>query len=145
MKIGKFKLDIEELFFDYARSGGPGGQNVNKVNSKVVLKWNVETSLIWEVEPESKNRFRDKFKNRISKKDELVIHCQETRNQRDNRTICIDKLKAMLLEIEVPPVPRKVTKISKTKREKHREQRIIAHRLKQQRNKNKNVKRDEWE
>lgn len=145
MKIGKFKLNIEELFFDYARSGGPGGQNVNKVNSKVVLKWNVEASLIWEVEPAAKTRFKQKFKNRISKRDELVIHCQETRNQADNRTICIEKLKEMLLEIEPTPIPRKPVRVSKTKREQHREQRIIAHRLKQQRKKNKNIKREDWE
>ena len=67
----KIEIPLKEFDFSYARSPGPGGQNVNKVNTKVILKWAVgeSTSL-----PEGvKERFLNKYARRISKTGELVL------------------------------------------------------------------------
>ena len=132
---GKFTIPGGEIDLSFARSSGPGGQNVNKVNSKVVLKWQTSSS-VWDTDPAARARFSSKFANRINKEGFLVLHCQETRNQIDNIDICLDKLKAMILEIEPTPIPRKKIKETLTARQRRREEKVISHRRKQQRLKN---------
>ena len=64
MKAGKFTIDEDEFEFSFSRSRGPGGQNVNKVNSKATLHWNID-SPVWDVDEDAKQRFVEKFKNKI--------------------------------------------------------------------------------
>lgn len=132
----------DEFDLDFARSSGPGGQNVNKVNSKVVLKWNVNDSAAWAGRDAAKQRFLARYKKKINKEGFLVVHCQETRNQGDNIRICKEKLRDMIAEIEPEPKPRVLPKPSKTARQIRREQKIIVHRIKQQRLKNKRVQEE---
>ena len=59
------QIPMQEIDFSFARSSGPGGQNVNKTNSQAVLKWNIlETTCL---EPELKTQIMTKLKNRINK------------------------------------------------------------------------------
>jgi len=106
----------EELHFSFARSGGPGGQNVNKVASKAVLHWNFagNTSL----PPEVKERLRHQQANRITIEGELVIQSQRFRDQAKNVEDCLAKLREMVLHALHVPRPRKATKPSRASRER---------------------------
>lgn len=106
----KLKIEIpdQELEFTYARSSGPGGQNVNKTNSKAVLTWNIEESEF--ISGAVKERFYNAFGNRISESGEIVIASDETRDRMQNQQRCIDKLIEMLESVWVAPKIRKPTK-----------------------------------
>jgi ribosome-associated protein len=100
-----------ELRFSFARSSGPGGQNVNKVSSKATLHWDVTQSP--SLPDDVKRRFLDKFASRITTQGEIVITSQESRDQPKNIQSCLDKLRGMLLEVLVPPKKRRPTKPTK--------------------------------
>ncbi len=118
--------------YDVARSGGPGGQNVNKLNTKVVLRVPVGQLPLSEAEAA---RIRRVLENRINREDELVIHSSETRSQTENRTRAEERALGLLLEAATPPKRRKRTRPSKAARER----RIIA---KKQRGETKRFRRD---
>ena len=97
--------------FTFARSGGPGGQNVNKVNSKAVLRWAVSTS---EHLPEPvRNRFVTRYRNRITRDGDIVLHSQKYRDQGRNVADCLERLREMILAVVRPPIKRRPTKPSK--------------------------------
>ncbi|MBI3544311.1 MAG: aminoacyl-tRNA hydrolase [Deltaproteobacteria bacterium] len=108
-----------ELEFSVARSSGPGGQNVNKVNSKVVLRWNarMSTSLPLGV----RVRFMQLFASRLTNDGEVIIASDRHRDQPMNREDCLEKLRALILEAAVPPKPRRKTKPSRSSRENRKE------------------------
>jgi ribosome-associated protein len=113
-----------ELSFTVARSGGPGGQNVNKVNSKATLRWNPGTSLA--LPDEVRERFLKRFSSRLTNEGDLLIVSQESRDQPKNIATCLEKLKAMIAEVLTPPKkrrPTKPTKGSKVRRLKDKKQR----------------------
>ncbi len=102
------KIPFSEFHFSYARSSGAGGQNVNKVNTKVILYWNLaETACC---HPDVIQRFRDKFSQFILDSGEVQIVCQEFRSQKANQDHCIEKLHEMLNSVARPPKIRKATK-----------------------------------
>ena len=80
----RISIPFTEFDFTFARSGGPGGQNVNKVNSKVTLRWDVEKSPT--LPPDVLARFRAKYPRRMTKDGELVMHSQRYRDQGRNVT-----------------------------------------------------------
>jgi len=109
----------DELFFTFARSGGPGGQNVNKVASKAILHWNVaaNTSLPIDV----KQRLLARESNRITAEGELVIHGQRFRDQRQNVEDCRARLRDIVLHSLHPPRPRRPTKPTRGSRQRRLE------------------------
>jgi len=104
----RIQIPLSELNFAFARSGGPGGQNVNKVNSKAVMRWAVVTtdSLPYDV----KARFLEKFANRLTAENEIIITSQKFRDQNRNVDDCMEKLRAMLESVAQRPIPRTPTK-----------------------------------
>ncbi|MCL4131807.1 UNVERIFIED_CONTAM: hypothetical protein GTU68_022011 [Idotea baltica] len=99
-----------ELTFTFARSPGPGGQNVNKVNSKAVLRWPVRKS--GALPDMIKRRFVAKYGNRINSDGILVMSSHRYRDQPRNLNDCLEKLKGLILAVVDVPKPRKKTKPS---------------------------------
>jgi ribosome-associated protein len=97
-----------EFEWTYARSSGPGGQNVNKVSSKAVLRWNVLASS--SLPPEVRARFLSRFGSRLTSDGDLLITSQRYRDQGRNTADALEKLTAMLSQIARPPKRRRPTR-----------------------------------
>ena len=106
----------EELHFSFARSGGPGGQNVNKVNSKATLRWNPSASAA--LPEDVRGRFLAKFANRLTNEGEIVITSQKSRDQPKNVADCLEKLREMLAAVAVPPKKRRPTNPSRASKKR---------------------------
>ena len=104
-------IPLREFDFSFSRSSGPGGQNVNKVNTKVQLRWRYQDSP--HLHPGAKIRFQESFRRRINNEGELLVVSQRFRDQGRNVADCLNKLKQMILSIETPPKKRRPTKVSK--------------------------------
>lgn len=90
----KSRIYLDELKFSTSRSGGPGGQNVNKVNTKIELRFNVRES--GSLYAEEKNRLERKLKNRINSIGELLIVSQSERTQLQNKRKALEKFYEIL-------------------------------------------------
>ncbi|HVX10024.1 MAG TPA: alternative ribosome rescue aminoacyl-tRNA hydrolase ArfB [Pirellulales bacterium] len=102
------RVPLEEFEFTYTRSSGPGGQNVNKVNSKAQLRWPVTRSAGL---PEPvRQRFLARYANRVTAEGDVLITSQRFRDQARNVDDCLDKLRGMIAEVIAPPTPRKRTR-----------------------------------
>ena len=101
------RLPLSQLSFEFSRSSGPGGQNVNKVNSKVQLRWHAGSSGLPE---ELLSRLASRNHKRINTDGELLIMSQRFRDQIKNRADCVEKLRLLLVEAAKPPTIRKKTK-----------------------------------
>jgi ribosome-associated protein len=110
------RIPDEEIEWSFARSGGPGGQNVNKVSSKAVLRWNVNASP--EVPAEVKARLHELYGGQITTEGELIITSQKTRDQSRNREDCLEKLREMVRHATFKPRPRKATRATRGSRER---------------------------
>lgn len=108
-------VPLTELHWSYARSGGPGGQNVNKVASKVLLRWDLAGTE--SLPPDVKARLQSRERGRITNEGELVLTSQRHRDQERNRQDCLDKLREMILKATHVPRPRKPTKPSRGAKE----------------------------
>jgi ribosome-associated protein len=120
-----------EFDFSFARSSGPGGQNVNKVNSKATLRWRPghSPSLPGDV----KERFLHRHGNRLTIEGELIIHSQRYRDQGRNVADCLEKLRSMILAVAVPPKKRRPTKPTYASEQRRREAKVLHSRKKQSR------------
>jgi ribosome-associated protein len=102
----------DELEWSYARSGGPGGQNVNKVASKAVLRWKAGASAA-PIPPAARDRMRAAFPSRFTTEGDAVIQSQKYRDQERNKEDCLLKLAEMVRAALVEPAVRKKTKPTK--------------------------------
>ncbi len=102
---------IKELSFTFSRSAGPGGQNVNKVNSKVMLQWNVIASNA--ISDNERQVIFSKLNSIITKEGILFISSQEARSQLANKEIAVKKLVSTLTKAFAVKKVRKASKPSK--------------------------------
>ncbi|KAK8783083.1 hypothetical protein V5799_015574 [Amblyomma americanum] len=90
-----------ELEISYSRSSGPGGQNVNKVNSKVEIRFHVETAS-W-IPAAGRERLKTQWGHLVNRRGQLVLSCEEERSQHANTRICLERLRALVSEACSPP------------------------------------------
>ncbi|XP_020548683.1 peptidyl-tRNA hydrolase ICT1, mitochondrial-like isoform X2 [Sesamum indicum] len=102
------KITLDHVTISYARSGGPGGQNVNKVNTKVDMRFNVKNAH-W-LSERVRERIMQMEKNRINKDGEIVISSTKTRTQKGNIEDALGKLQGIIDAASyVPPPPSEET------------------------------------
>jgi ribosome-associated protein len=104
------------LRFQYSRSGGPGGQNVNKVNTRAQL-W-VPISAITGLRESALGRLRQLAGSRLTAADDLHITAETERTQEGNRTAVLDRLKLLVQQAAHEPKRRKNTKPSRGAKER---------------------------
>jgi ribosome-associated protein len=102
---------VKELNFIFSRSAGPGGQNVNKVNSKATLQWNVLASKA--ISEDERQVISSKLNSIITKEGILLISSQEARSQLANKEVVVEKLLRVLTKAFSVKKVRKVSKPSK--------------------------------
>jgi len=123
----EIQIPLAEFAWAYSRSSGPGGQNVNKVNSRATLRWPLTSS---PTIPDSvRQRLLVRQKQRITAEGDLLIHSDRYRDQPRNVADCLDRLKAMLLEVATvakPRRPTRPTKGSQRRRLENKQQRSVT-------------------
>jgi ribosome-associated protein len=124
---------ISELTFKAVRSSGAGGQNVNKVSSKVVLTFDVSNSLA--LSDEEKQRSLQKLKSKLTLDGILILNCDEDRSQLKNKTIVTKRFLEIIEKSLLVPRPRKATKIPKSVVEKRLKDKSNTAEIKQNRKK----------
>lgn len=97
-----------EVILEATKSSGPGGQKVNKTESAIVLRWNLQASFLFT--DETKIRLQNKLLHRTNKMGEVVIKTQVHRDQYSNKQESLDQLVALVLQALIVPLPRKKTK-----------------------------------
>ena len=110
---------LSELTFATSRSSGAGGQHVNKVSSRVELRFCIPESDV--LSPEQKDILVGKLSNRLTKEQCLLITSEKTRSQHKNRKDCIDKFRTLIIQSLTPPKKRISTKPSFRSRMKRKE------------------------
>lgn len=124
-------LPEEELRFTASRSGGPGGQNVNKVSSRVTLLLDVTGSPT--LSGEQKRLIQERLATRVSNAGVLRVTAQSSRSQAANRELATERLVELLRWALAEPEERRPTKIPRAARRRRRESKQRRSRVKRER------------
>lgn len=114
---------IAELNFKAVRSSGPGGQNVNKVSSKIILTFDLNTSQA--LSEEEKALISTKLATKLTSENLLILNCDEDRSQLKNKTIVTKRFLEVIEKALIVPKKRKATKVPRS---------VIEKRIKAKRN-----------
>ncbi|MFQ5699553.1 MAG: alternative ribosome rescue aminoacyl-tRNA hydrolase ArfB [Myxococcota bacterium] len=114
----RVQVPLRELRFHYSTSRGPGGQNVNRRSTRAELRWRVTHSPA--LPDDVRERFLARFRRRVSSEGWLLITSQRFRDQGRNSADCLEKLRAMLAEVDAPPRRRRPTRPTRSARARQR-------------------------
>lgn len=112
MTDDQFNKVLIEVSFSTARSGGPGGQHVNKTETKVILKWRMKESLVFN--EEELELLKINLSSQLDTRGNIVINSSKTRSQQANKEDVIQKFRLLLEEGLIKPKERKKTKTPKS-------------------------------
>jgi ribosome-associated protein len=112
----QLSIPEDELSYTASRSSGPGGQHVNKVSTRVTLRFDLVNSP--NLSPEQKNLLQERLPTRISKQGILRVVSQKTRSQATNRKLALERFVELLQQSLEPRSERKPGKIPSTAKEK---------------------------
>ncbi|XP_062447991.1 large ribosomal subunit protein mL62 [Rhea pennata] len=122
-------VPVDRLTISYCRSSGPGGQNVNKVNTKAEVRFHL-ASADW-IPEDVRQKMALMHRNKINRAGELIVNSEESRYQMKNLAICLEKIRVMVTEAtEKPKVVTKETaqkliaRVEKMNRERLRQKKI---------------------
>lgn len=124
---------LSELNFKAVRSSGAGGQNVNKVSSKVVLTFDLQNSQ--GLSEEEKVYLKEKIASKLTQEDILILNCDEDRSQLKNKTIVTKRFFEILKKGLQKPKIRKETKVPRAVKEKRLKTKKNTSSIKQNRKK----------
>ena len=124
---------LSELNFKAVRSSGAGGQNVNKVSSKVVLSFDLQNSQ--GLSEEEKVYLKEKIASKLTQEDILILNCDEDRSQLKNKTIVTKRFFEILKKGLEKPKIRKETKVPRAVKEKRLKTKKTISSIKQNRKK----------
>jgi ribosome-associated protein len=127
------RIPFSEFVFVASRSGGPGGQNVNKVNSRIQLRWNPGASP--SIAPDVAERFVKLAGKRMTKDGEILITAQEHRDAPKNKADSLERLAELLRAALVKPRVRKASKPSRGSKERRLKEKRFRSETKQGRRK----------
>lgn len=131
-----FVIEQDELTESFSRSSGPGGQHVNKTETKVELKWHPESSRGLNTFSQYKRlHFLNNIKNRLTKEGYLIVSSSDHRSQKRNREEAREKLRRIVSNACKIQATRKATKPSRSK---------IERRLKEKRHRSLQKKDRRW-
>lgn len=102
--------------WNFSRSSGPGGQNVNKVNTKAELR--LLPADVQGFDDAARARFITACGKRLTREGELILTAETHRSQLENREVCIEKLRALAAEALHPPKVRRKTRVSQSQKRK---------------------------
>jgi ribosome-associated protein len=125
------EIDDDELRFSASRSSGPGGQNVNKVATRVTLRWDLTASEA--LSAEQKARVRERLATRINKEGVLSVSAQRERRQSANRRLAGERFVELLQQALEVPAERRATRVPQRARRRRLEEKRRRSRLKRQR------------
>lgn len=114
--VAGFSIPESEMSLCAVRSSGPGGQNVNKVSTKVVLRFAFAESAA--LTPGQKERLRASFPGYVTKGGELLLTSDETRSQEMNRELALGRLGTILQTIRHAPRARRQTRPTRASKER---------------------------
>ena len=129
--VANTQIDESELLFKASRSSGPGGQNVNKLNTRVTLLFDVVGSS--GLSDEQKHRVLQSLSTRIDKQGVLRVVSQRFRTQAANRQAAIERFVQLLADVLAPRPVRRKTKMPAGARQRRLDDKKHRSRLKQQR------------
>lgn len=122
-----------ELEFSVSRSGGPGGQHVNKTSTRVTLSWDISRSQA--ISEHQRERLLLKLEHRITQEQQLQVHVDETRSQYRNRELALQRIAELIVGALHIPKPRKKTKPSRSSQKKRMDKKTQRGQIKQARKK----------
>lgn len=126
-------IPMKELSFSFSKATGPGGQKVNKTNTKVLLRWNIFSNTT--IDPIIRDRLIKKLQKKFNVKGELSIKSDRFRDRGRNIADCLEKLRDILMKASIVPKKRIKTKPSKNALEKRIDRKKQHSQIKQRRQK----------
>ena len=125
-----------ELEITTSRSGGSGGQHVNKTDTRITVRWNVKNTSA--LDPEQKERVLQNLQTRLTSDGDLIIHNSESRSQQQNKESALARLAQAVRQALYVPKKRMATRVSKAVKESRFRDKLHRGKIKKMRS-NKNL------